>query len=191
MELGAGVAGQIEVYTKPGLQYSTVDIPAVGVIESGVKDGVAWENSVITGPRIKSGAEAAFAIRNAQPNAPLHWRDQFSEVETAGIEDVDGEAAYRVLQTPDDGEPITSFYGVDSGLLLKTQFTLELPQLGKVPIEQSVAEYSDFGGVLTPSRLAVSQVGQQIKVTIDSAEVNVDIPDERFDLPDAVQALLE
>jgi hypothetical protein len=190
MEIAAaGLTGQLQIFTKPGLQFTSIELPGVGVIESGVKDGLAWENSALTGPRILEGSEAEFTILNARPDAALNWREVYSAVETTGMEDVNGEAAYRVEQTLGGGTPITSLYSVDSGLLLKNALTLNTP-LGDIPIEQFVEDYQDFGGVLTPSRLVMMQLGQRIVITVTSAEANVEIPDERFDLPEAVQAIL-
>jgi hypothetical protein len=187
----AGLTGTLEILTRrPGLQRATTALPGVGVMESGVNDGVVWENNPLTGPRIVDGTQAALALANASPDAPLHWAEAFSSVETTGIEDVNGEAAYRVVQTPSDGNPIASFFGVDSGLLVKHEFALATP-VGTMPIEQFIEGYSDAGGILTARRVVVRQAGQQSVINITSVEANAEIPDERFDLPEAVQALLE
>lgn len=187
--LAAGITGQLETQVRPGLQHTRIELPNIGVVESGVRDGVAWEMNPISGPRIMEGSEAEFTIRAAQPDAPLHWQEQYPEAKTAGTEDVGGEPAYRVVMTG-DAMPVTMFFSVDSGLLLKTQLTLET-QVGKIPVEQVVDNYTDFGGILTPSKTTVNQAGNQVIITLSSAETNVDIPDERFTPPDAVQALLE
>ncbi|MEJ2245167.1 MAG: hypothetical protein P8Y80_03620 [Acidobacteriota bacterium] len=52
-------------------------------------------------------------------------------------------------------------------------------------------EYKEFEGVLSPTRLIQNAAGQNITITVDSLETNVDIPDERFNLPEAVQALVK
>lgn len=185
----AGLVGQLEVRTKPGLQYTRVDLPNVGVIESGVKDGVAWESNPLTGPRILTGAEAEYTIRSAQPNAPLHWHEQYPDAQTTGIEEAGGEPAYRVAMM--SGElSMTNFFSIESGLLLKSLIELET-QIGRVPIELTVDDYTDFDGILTPSRTTMNQVGTQIVITVSSGEANVEIPDESFMPPEAVQALLE
>jgi hypothetical protein len=185
----AGITGQLETQVRPGLQRTRIELPNIGVVESGVSDGVAWESNPISGPRILEGSEAEYTILSAQPNAPLHWQEQYPGAKTAGTEDVGGEPSYRVVMT-DDVMPVTMFFSVDTGLLLKTQLTLET-QVGKIPVEQVVDDYSDFGGILTPSKTTVNQAGNQIIITLNSAETNVDIPDERFAPPEAVQALLQ
>jgi hypothetical protein len=185
----AGIVGQIEIHTKPGLQHTKLELPAVGVIESGVKDGIAWENSVITGPRILEGTEAEITLLGATPNAPLHWRDLYQAVETEGIEDVRGEPAYRVAQTVNDEFTATAFYSVESGLLVKTQMIVDTA-VGTIPIEQFVDEYTEVDGLKSPSKLSISQAGTMVIMTFTSGEINAAIPDEQFEFPDAIQALL-
>jgi hypothetical protein len=191
MELrAAGLTGQLENYARPGLVYTKIELPAVGTIESGVKDGIAWQNSAVTGPSIMMGTEGTVAILNASPNAPIHWRENYSAVETEGTEDVGGETAYRVRLQHGDALSLTNFYSVDSGLLLKTEVTLDTAA-GRIPVQQRFEQYTQFGGVLWPSKTVVYQAGTQVILNITSGEINPDIPDERFDIPEAVQALLE
>ena len=63
--------------------------------------------------------------------------------------------------------------------------------MGDIPVETTMSEYKEFGGVLSPTKIVQKAAGQEIAITVDSMEVNVDIPDERFDLPEAVQALVK
>src|SRR5690606_11982663 len=128
MEIAAaGLTGQLQISTRPGLQRTRIELPGVGVLESGVNDGVAWDNNPLTGPQIVQGVPAALAIANARPDAPLHWADAFASVETTGIEDVNGEPAYRVVQRSAAGDSIASLFGVQSGLLLKSEFAVPTP----------------------------------------------------------------
>ena len=191
MEIGAvGISGELTSYAKPGLQYVVIELAGVGKIEEGIKDGIAWENSILQGARIKTGEEREATLREAIFNGPIHWREIYPTVETVGIESVNGEDAYRVLQTPAKGNAVTTYYSVESGLVIKTTMTLA-SQMGDIPVEATMSDYREFGGVLSPTKMIQKAAGQDIAVTVDSVEVNVDIPDERFDLPEAVQALVK
>jgi hypothetical protein len=186
----AGITGQLEIYVEPGLYYMHVELPNVGVIESGVTaDGVAWENNVITGPRILTGAEAEMALVGAQPAAPLRWRDLYAQAETTGVEEVNGEAAHRVALTTESGFSMTGSYSIESGLLLKQQMTVSAAGVGEIPIQQFFENYQEFGGILSAGRIVIDQGVAPVVLTFTSGEVNVDIPDERFAMPDAVLAL--
>jgi hypothetical protein len=183
----AGVTGPLRMILEPGLQRSTIELPRIGRIEQGVKDGVAWANDPLAGPRILEGFEAEFAIVNAHPGRAARWREQYKAVETAGIADVNGESAYRVVHTLAKGGSLTAFYSVASGLLLKVEYST-----ARGPLAQFMEEYSDLGGILTPTRVVTTTRGQRVSVLrLESVEANVEIPDERFDLPEAVRALLK
>jgi hypothetical protein len=191
MEMGAvGVSGELTSYAKPGLQYLVINLAGVGKVEQGVKDGIVWENSILQGPRIKTGDERAAALRDALFNAPIHWRKIYPTVETVGIESINGEDAYRVLQTPTEGNAVTTYYSVDTGLAIKLSTTVA-SQMGNIPVEAAMSEYKEFDGVLAPTKMVETVAGQSIAITIDSVEANVDIPDERFNLPEAVKALVK
>jgi hypothetical protein len=186
----AGLSGELTSYAKPGLQYVVIELAGVGKIEQGVKNDIAWENSILQGPRIKTGDERQATLRDATFNAPIHWREIYPTVETVGIEPINGEDAYRVLQTPAEGNAVTTYYSVKTGLALKSSMTLA-SQMGNIPVEVTVLEYKEFEGVLYPARLNQNAAGQNINITIESVEINADIPDERFNLPEAVQALMK
>jgi len=179
----AGITGQVRMSIKPGLLRGTIELPGVGVIDRGVKDGVAWESNPIAGPRIVEGLEAKLMIMGAQPGASAHWREHYTAVETTGIEAVNGRPAYRVVHSLGADGSVTGFYGVDSGLLAKLA-------IGPA-VEQVYEEYANLGGILTPTRVVSTAPGQRTVLTFTSVEANVEIPDERFALPENVQALLE
>jgi hypothetical protein len=182
----AGLTGQLRVILKPGLMRTSIEIPGVGLMEQGVKDGVAWANDPFAGPRVVQGSEAEFLIRSAVPGSAGRWREVYKAVETTGIEDVNGEPAHRVVHTFGQGGALTGFYSVASGLLLKLEFTVQ------APIAQLMEEYAELAGILTPTRVVTTMMGQRVSVIrFTSAEANVEIPDERFDLPEAVKALVK
>lgn len=185
--VAAGLTGQLRVILKPGLRRTSIELPGVGLIEQGVKDGVAWANDPEAGPRVLQGFEAELAIVNAHPGSVALWREQYKTVETAGVEDVNGEPAYRVVHTLAKGGSLTGLYSVASGLLLKVEYAA-----AQGPFTQVMEEYSDFAGVLTPSIVVATTMGQRVSVVrLSSVQVNVEVPDERFDLPEAVQVLLK
>ena len=187
---GVGISGELTSYAKPDLQYLVIELAGVGKVEQGVKDGIAWENSIVQGPRIKTGDERTATLRDAIFNAPIHWRKIYPTVKTVGIESINGEDAYRVLQIPAEGNAVTTYYSVKTGLAIKI-ITTVANQMGNIPVEAAMSEYREFGGVLSPTKLVQTAAGQIINITIDSMEINVDIPDERFNLPEAVQALMK
>ncbi len=191
MELtGKNVKGTIVSYqAEPNKDYSAVDIEGVGKVESGTDGTVAWENSAIAGPRIKTDVERDEMIRASAFNAHLNWRIMYDKVETAGSETVEGEDCSKVVLTPKSGRPETEYYSKKTGLLVKTA-SVNTTQMGDLPTEALVKDYKEVSGVKMAFTRVNRLAGQEIQVHLDSIEINADIPKDRFDLPEAIKALL-
>jgi hypothetical protein len=174
----------------PDKSYTVMELDGVGKIEEGSAGGVAWENNPMTGPRIKSGAEKAQSLREATFNGPLNWQKMYVKAETAGVETIDGEECYKVVLTPAEGKPETTYYQKKSGLVVRTTTVASSP-MGEFPVEQDVSDYKNFDGVLLPTKMVQKVAGQEIVFTIDSVKVNEQITADRFNPPAEVKALME
>ena len=168
----------VTYYASPGKFYMAMELPGAGKMETGLIEGVAWENSLLQGPRIKTGEERAQVIRQADMNETLHWRELYDKVETAGEETVEGVACYKLVLTPKTGNPETMYFEKESGLMRKTSMIAASP-LGDIPAESFSKEYKDFGGILAPSKVTETVLGQQLIMTIEKVEANPDIPADR------------
>jgi hypothetical protein len=186
-----GLTGQLTRYSAaPDKEYSMVELGPIGKIESGVANGIAWEKSVILGPRVKDGDEKEQAVRESRFNAPVEWRKIFSKVETTGLETAEGEECYKVVLTPSAGKPEAQFFSKNSGLLVKTTATAASP-MGEVDVEVTVSDYKTFGGVLMPTRSKQKAAGQEMEIRIGSVGVNEAIPPDTFNPPADVKALID
>lgn len=179
----------VTYYQEPGKYYMAMDLEGVGKIETGLIDGVAWENSVLQGPRIKTGEEKAQAVREAAMNGAYRWRDFFAKAETTGEEMVEGESCYKVVMTPAEGHPVTMYFEKQSGLMRKTS-VVAASQLGDIAADSISTEYRRFEGILEPAKVTEKLAGQEFTVTIEAVKVNQPIPVEKFALPEEVKALL-
>ena len=185
-----GLTGQLTRYSAaPDKEYSMVELGPIGKIESGVANGIAWEKSVILGPRLKEGDEKNQVVRESRFNAPLQWRNIYSKVETTGAETAEGEQCYKVVLTPATGKPETQFFSRKSGLLVKTRATAASP-MGEVDVEVTVSDYKVFGGVLMPTRSKQKAGGQELEISVSRVGVNEAIPPDIFNPPADVQALI-
>jgi hypothetical protein len=185
-----GIKGSMTRYAaQPDKYYYTVDIAAIGKMETGVTGSIAWENSAILGPRVKSGVERAEAIREGNMNATVNWRKLYPKVENQGIETIDGEECFKVVMTPAEGQPITGYYQKKSGLQVKLT-TVASTQMGDIPVEMIATDYKNFGGILEPAKVIQKAGPQEFTMTLDRVEVNPAIPPETFALPAEVRALV-
>jgi zinc protease len=178
----------VEYYQEPGKYYMAMDLSGVGKIESGLTDGVAWENSVLQGARIKTGEERAQAVREADMNGLFHWRVLYSKAEFAGEETVDGEPCYKLVMTPVEGKPETMYFEKKSGLMRKTS-VVAASQFGDIPVESVSTEYRRFEDISAPAKIMGKMAGQELILNIQTVQTNQQIPAEKFALPDEVKAL--
>lgn len=185
-----GIKGRMTGYKNAkGETYNALEIDGVGKIEDGYQNGIAWENSKINGPRVKSGEEKFFVVRESKLAKDLHWRDIFAKVELAGEEVVDGVPCYKVVVTPKDGgRPETRFYEKQSGVLKKNTMIMATPN-GDVPAESFFTNYREFNGVKLPTSVLTKMAGQEMTVSIASVDYTQDIPPTKFTPPAEILAL--
>jgi hypothetical protein len=186
-----GLKGNMTRYAaEPDKSYVAMDLDGVGKIEQGTVGGVAWEKNPMLGPRIRSGEERAQAMREAVFNGQLNWRQMYAKAETTGVETIDGEECYKVVFTPAEGKPETTYYQKKSGLAVK-MVTVAANPMGEFPVEQIISDYKDFDGVKIPTKMLEKVAGQEMLLTIQTVKVNQDIAADRFDPPADIKALID
>ncbi|HEY2845053.1 MAG TPA: hypothetical protein VGJ09_15430 [Bryobacteraceae bacterium] len=185
-----GIKGSITRYAaEPDKYYAALEIEGLGKVEMGVSGSVAWENSALLGPRVKTGVERAEAIREGTMNSTANWRKMYSKVENQGIETIDGEECFKVVMTPAEGQPMVGYYQKKSGLQVKMT-TVASTQMGDIPVELIASDYKDFGGILEPAKVTQKTGPQEFTITLDSVEANPSIPPAQFELPPDVRKLV-
>ena len=186
-----GIKGTITRYAaEPDKYYAALEVEALGKEEMGVSGAVAWENSALLGPRVKTGVERAEAIREGTMNSTANWRKLYSKVENQGIETIDGEECFKIVMTPAEGQPMIGYFQKKSGLQVKMS-TVASTQMGDIPVELVASDYKNFGGILEPSKVTQKTGPQEFVITMESVEANPAIPPARFELPVEVRKLVE
>jgi hypothetical protein len=186
---GIGIKGTMTSYhAAPDRMLVEVNIEGVGTIRDGSDGKTAWEVSAIQGPRLKEGDEKAVALREGQFNSQLHWREHYKTAVTSGIEKVDGKDCYKVVLTPNEGSPETRYFDKETSLPVKMTMTIKSP-MGELPTEALIGDYRKEGDLLMPHKMTQKAAGQEIAIQFDTVKFNVDIPKEKFDMPEEIQAL--
>lgn len=92
--------------------------------------------------------------------------------------------------TQEIGSPKTRYYDVETNYLLGEEYDMVAP-LGKTPprIVKTLGDYRPFGGIILPTRQTEKMQGYEVDLTIEDVAINVNIPQEQFDLPSAVKIL--
>ncbi len=186
----AGLKGNLTTWeAEPNQTRVSAELPGIGKIESGTTGDVAWENNPLQGPRVKDGVEKTDALRDATFNASLFWKKLYSKAETTGSETVEGHDCYKVVLTPSQGNPTTEYFDKKSGLLIKTAVT-RTTSMGEIAADTFYDDYRKDGDMLSPHKMTQHAAGQELIMTVDKTEFNVDLPKDTFDLPPEIQALV-
>ncbi len=186
----AGITGTMTNYkAEPDKVFTEIVFQGIGTAQEGSNGKVAWSNSAMQGPHIKEGEERELALLMARFDSVVNWRSIYSKVETVGVESVDGADCYKLVLTPKAGKPMTQYYDKQTGLPRRVSMTVATA-MGEIASDSTLDDYRKEGEILSPHKITTNAAGQQFVITLDKVEYNAEIPASKFDLPEAIQALL-
>jgi hypothetical protein len=187
-----GIKGAMTIYSaEPNKISLSTEIAGVGKITEGGDGTNAWSFSAMQGPQLKKGDELADALRESWFHKETDWRSIYKSAELAGVEDVAGKPAYKLVLTPKSGPAETQYYDKESGLMIRHQSVRKTP-FGEIPVDVAVSGYrTECGTLKLPHSVVQSVAGQKIEMNIDSIECNVEIPAGAFQPPPEVKALID
>ncbi len=122
-------------------------------------------------------------LRDATFDRHVNWRQVYEEVQTVGLETVDGEECLKVQVTPVAGTPQYMYFQRQSGLLTRISVPVQSPQGETVAIHSSLKDYQETDGILLPREVVVDALGNVRRILTLSVEHNVDLPPDRFQPP--------
>ena len=175
---------------RPNKTYLTLDSEVTGQVERGTVGDLAWENSAMLGPQIKEGQEKADLLREALFDRWPAWREVYSSVDYAGVENVKDRPAHKIVATPVSGKPQTLYFDQANKLLVRMDLTVENP-MGSIPVRSYYGDYRTVDGLLLPFGETTEMLGQTLSLVGESVEHNVDLLPGRFDPPAPIREILE
>lgn len=190
--VGMGIKAKLTNYAAaPRYSYTKIESEMIGNIESGTDGKIVWGKTSMMGLQVKKDEERALILREALFNGHLHWKKQYKTVVCTGSEEVNGKPCYKVVLTPSEGKPITSYYDKKSHLMIKTEFMMKT-QMGTLQVVIHLEDYKSVDDILIPYKIR-QEVGsiQKVNIVTESIEHNVEMPADIFKVPADIQALLD
>lgn len=171
--------------------YFKADIGSLGMQERGCNGKVVWENSTAQGPRLIEGDEAEQVLHEIALGSILNPKNYYKEIKLVDRETI-GEVACNVIElTKKNGEIDKDYYSIESGLKVKSVKNVETP-LGKIAVETLDSNYKKSKNGLTTAWTSEQKVGpNSVFMKMESVEFNVDMGDQKFELPKEVKELLD
>ncbi len=185
-----GLNANMKVYTeRPNKMYTIMESEALGKIESGTDGNTVWDNSSMTGPSIKTGAERESVLLNSSLDNYTDWQKYYSSLEYIGTENVDGKPCYKLLMKTKDSIDITSYIETATDLIIRMDMIMET-QMGKITMESYLSDYKTVSGIKIAHKTVNKVMGQEIHTVFNSVEINTTLPEGIFDIPAEVKALM-
>lgn len=172
----------------PGYVYTRLELPGLGVMEEGVWQGVAWASDPISGPRLKTGVEAAQALRQADLALDAHLAQHYPTRQTVGASTVGGAPVWEVRLVPAEGPEEIALIDQASGRRVGVRLTAA-SVMGPIPMTMLYTEFREVEGIHFPVRIEQSQGPISTVMQIDDIQINA--ADFRpAPLPAEIQSLL-
>ena len=185
--------GTITIFqARPNKNYTRTQFgvdAATIAIEQGTNGEVAWELHSMTGPRIMAGQEKTLTLLQSNFDE-TNYQQLYDKIECMGMEQVEGEVCYKVIQIPKQAEPITLYYSKESGFAVKSTYTFK-EQSEKIESENWTRDYKKVDGILYPHHVVIKVMNMETHIRIESIEHNAELPTDRFEVPEAVKKILK
>jgi hypothetical protein len=186
---GFGLQGTFEVLQLlPNRSLTRVTIPGIGEILSGFDGASGWSVDPLVGASLMQGAELAQAQERANIQATLRDESVVTSRETVELSESDGEPCWRVRLVWASGSESLDCYSRDTGLLLASEDT-EVTQMGEMVVTTRFSEYEPFYGMMLPTRLVQSALGQVQELRVGAVVLD-DVDEAELAPPPAIRTLL-
>ena len=160
-----------------------------GTVEKYADDKIAWEYSVMKGPRLIEGSEKDDLLREARFDKWVKWKEIYAAAETTGEEEVDGVMCYRVKLQHKDGQYQILHFAKQSGLLAKVEARMNT-DMGTISFDTLFSDYRNVDGLMLPFKSVVNVLNQRRIITVKEIEHNLDFSLQNTKKPDEVELLL-
>ena len=186
----AGISGDLNTVTgADGKFFAEIKLGGIGQELMGGDGETYWSKSAFTGVRVIEGSERAQYEEENDFTAVLHPEKYYKSMKVTGVEKVGEEDCFRVEKIKIDGDKKTDFYSVETGLLRKSLVPAVTP-LGKINVEALFDDYRKVGEFTLSFKSTQKLPGNMTQeVTLEEIELDVEIPEEMFALPEEIQKL--
>jgi len=181
-EMEASMQGMSMITTvkrkSPNLMLTDVNVVGMGSMFKQVFDG---EKGYMEGQGQKRDMPAdMMAGMKARKGLFPELYYESTKMTLKGIEFVEGKDAYAIEIERTNGEKVTNYYDVASGLKVKKAETSMDPGGQEIVQETSYGDYKEVDGVKFPYKMIAPAAGQQLEFTTISVKVNEPLTKKDF-----------
>ena len=178
-----GMAANLESYQDASNFRQSISIEGMGSITQGINDGQVWQMHFMEGDSVLEGDAADQIRRQSDLNPWDNWSDYFGGAEVG--DEVDGDYAVTFKAKEEGGSDTVAFFDKETGLLDK----MESSGPDGSPAIMHFSEYKESGGIKV-AHMTKIESGMNIEMVLESVDINGEIPEGTFDVPETIQPLL-
>lgn len=185
------ITGQVSIsQMAPNKAIIKTTIDEVGEQSQGYDGEIGWVVSDMEGSMVLEGERLTMLKLQADVNQYMNLTKHFSEVECTGEEEFNDEACYVISASNEDGSPILSYFSKESKYLVGSKMSMETEQ-GELELVSHISDYRDVGDVKMSYKSETKNQFFTQTVTIDKIEINTELDEAVFDLPDEIKELVD
>jgi hypothetical protein len=184
------IQGTFKIYAaRPNKFYAWFDVNSMGVLERGYNGEVYWEKSSASGSRIFTGDE--LKINALLASFDLLYYDQlYKELRYKKTSKVNQQPCHEIDLIAEGCNPITMHFSQTTGLPVQQNFIM--PNIFQpIRVTNTIVTYKDIEGHKTPSQMVQKVRGMETHRTVQTVELNGQLPKGIFDLPDDIKTLIK
>lgn len=118
------------------------------VVQKQVFDGKNGKSGGMMGNKELTEEDLENMAKEAEMFPVLNYNEDGNSFRVAGIEEINGSDAYKVMVTDKDGDTSVEYFNVESGLLVKTIQTVEGENGESQTITTEVTSYTEVDGIM-------------------------------------------
>lgn len=173
MTLGNGMSLEMSQKFITGQKsYSSVSMMG-NTLQKQVFDG---ESLSVNGQKQELDADAVQGLRDqAKLVSEVAYLGEGYSLELKGMENLDGQEAYKVLVNKPSGDKTTLYFDKATGLKVKEISSTDAGEQGMVTATTVFSDYREVDGVMIPFAQSVDAMGQKIQTTFKSVKLNAEL----------------
>ena len=177
-------------HERPDKYYLLADLGTMETERTGSDGRMAWRVSSFSGTYLLEGEELSNTLIQNMFDGPDGSDIPYKSMKTEGIEQVNGKDCYKVVKTPEKGSERIVYYDKESFMIEKT-ITYNINPQGTFKLEAYPEEYQKINNILFPYKIVRFSSGQMFdELIFDKIELNVEMPENIFDIPEEIKAIM-
>lgn len=185
VRMDATIQGQsinVTRYQKAPNKFANAITMGTMVIQKQAFNGTAGKSSGMQGSKDITGDDLEDLKLSSVMFLDAKYTDHGITYELLGVEPINGEDAYKMIQTKPNGDTETEWFNVASGLKVKSMSVQENDEMPEpITVISELSDYKEVNGIMFAHKTKQSFGPQTLDMTVTAIEINTKLGDEVFE----------